>query len=56
MNEQAKKLWKTPQGASLLGKMLDGEPLSQQDKETLEQLKQADPPKISQPSNPANKG
>ena len=45
MNEQAKKLWKTPQGASLLGKMLDGKPLSPQDQQHLQKLKQADPPK-----------
>ncbi len=45
MNEQAKKLWKTPQGGSLLGKMLKGEALTPQDEQHLQKLKQADPPK-----------
>ncbi len=44
MNEQAQKIWKTPHGVSLFGKMLEGKPLDQQDKTTLNQLKTADPP------------
>lgn len=46
MNEAARKLWKTPQGASLLGKMLGGQPMTPQDRQHLEKLKQADPPKV----------
>lgn len=46
MNEAAQKIWKTPQGVSLFEKMLNGEPINEQDRETLNQLKQADPPQI----------
>ena len=48
MNEEAKKLWKTPQGASLLQSMLSGKPMSPQDQQHLLNLKQADPPKMQQ--------
>lgn len=54
VNEEARKIWKTEAGASLLGKMLSGEPLQAEDKLTLQRLKQADPPKLarSQPAEP----
>ncbi len=52
MNEEAKNLWKSPAGGSLLGKMLSGEALSEQDKQTLTELKQADPPKLTEQSPP----
>ena len=53
MNEQAKKLWKTPAGGSLMAKMLSGEPLAPADQAHLLALKQADRPKIIQPKVPA---
>ena len=49
MNEEAKKLWKTPQGESVLSKWMKGEALSPQDQEHLQRLKQADPPNMQQP-------
>lgn len=45
MNEQAHRIWKTPEGVDLLRKMLAGGPLSEQDRQTLNELKRADPPK-----------
>ena len=45
MNEQARRIWKTPEGVALLRKMLDGGPLDGQDRQTLAELKRADPPK-----------
>jgi hypothetical protein len=48
MNEQARRIWKTPEGVSLLRKMLAGETLEGQDRETLDALKRADPPKLAQ--------
>jgi len=50
MNEQARRIWKTPEGVSLLHKMLAGGPLDEQDRQTLAELKRADPPKPVQPS------
>ena len=46
MNEQAKKLWNSPQGVSLFKSMLAGQQPSPQQQQTLHQLKQADPPKM----------
>ena len=46
MNEQAKKIWKSQQGASLLKAMLSGQKPNQEQQQTLQQLKQADPPKL----------
>ena len=48
MNPQARKLWKTPAGAGLLGKMLSGQSLSPQDQRHLQKLKQADPGTLAQ--------
>lgn len=45
MNEQAKKIWNSPQGLSLFKSMLAGQTPDQQELQTLQQLKQADPPK-----------
>ena len=42
ISEQGKKVWKTQQGGNLMRAMLTGSPLTQQDKQTLEQLKQGD--------------
>lgn len=52
MNEQARRIWKTPEGVSLLRKMLAGGPLDVQDRQTLDTLKRADPPK-PQPQQPS---
>ncbi len=52
MKEEAKKLWKTPQGASLLRSMLAGkmpDEISPEERETLNQLKEADPPHLETP-------
>ena len=53
MNEQARRIWKTPEGVGLLRKMLAGGPLDVQDRQTLDTLKRADPPKPQQPSQQA---
>ncbi len=45
MNEQARRIWKTPEGVGLFRKMLAGGPLDVQDRQTLAELKRADPPK-----------
>ncbi len=52
MNEQARRIWKTPDGAGLLRKMLAGGPLDAQDRHTLANLKRADPPKLAQAPSP----
>jgi hypothetical protein len=52
MNEEASKLWKTPQGASLLSKWLQGKPMDPADQEHLAKLKKADPPKLPQTEEP----
>ncbi len=44
MKQEARKIWKSPQGASLLDGMLKGEPPKAQAKATLERLKKAHPP------------
>jgi hypothetical protein len=48
MNEQARRIWKTPEGVGLLRKMLAGEPLDGRDRDALDALKRADPPKLTQ--------
>ena len=53
MNEEARKIWRSPQGVSLFKKMLGGvkpDQISNEDRETLSKLEQADPSKIRQPS------
>jgi hypothetical protein len=52
MNEEARKAWKTPDGAHLFESMLTGRPLSQEDKIYLQILKQIDPPKIRAKAQP----
>lgn len=52
MNEDAKKLWKTRAGGSLMAKMLSGEPLAPEDTAHLKALKQADPAKRPPPAQP----
>ena len=52
MNEQAKKIWNSPQGVGLFRSMLAGQQPSPQQQQALGQLKQADPPQIKQPTNP----
>lgn len=56
MNEQARRIWKAPEGVSLLRKMLEGDPLDEQDRQTLADLRRADPPKphsLPQPQPPS---
>lgn len=48
MNEEARAIWKSPQGVSLLKTMLSGkkpDQISPEERETLERLKKSDPPK-----------
>jgi len=52
MNEQARRIWKTPEGVGLLRKMLAGEDIDAQDRQTLADLKRADPPKLAQGPRP----
>ncbi len=40
ISNQGKRIWGSKQGGSLMRAMLGGQPLTQQDKETLQQLKQ----------------
>lgn len=40
-----KEIWNSPQGVSLFKSLLSGQKLSPQDQQTMQQLKQADPPK-----------
>ncbi len=49
MNEEAKKVWNSPQGVSLFKKMLAGKQPDPQDRKTLDQLKRADPSKTAKP-------
>ncbi len=51
MNEQAKKIWNSPQGVGLFRSMLAGQQPSPQQQQALGQLKQADPPKINKPAS-----
>lgn len=51
MTPEARKAWKTPEGASLLEAMFKGGPLPKADQVTLERFKQIDPPKIK-PTSP----
>ncbi len=51
MNEEARRIWKTPEGASLFQSMLAGlkpDQVSPEQRETLERLKRADPPNPGQ--------
>lgn len=52
MNKQARKIWNSPQGLGLFKQMLAGQQPSPQQQPTLDQLKQADPPKLDQQQNP----
>lgn len=52
MNEEARKLWRTPAGGSLLAKMLSGEAMAPADQAHLQALKAADPPKMQPPAQP----
>ena len=54
MNEEARKLWKTPLGASVFSKWMAGETLSEKEQQHVEKLKKADPaaPKEGKPSTP----
>jgi hypothetical protein len=46
MTPEARKAWKTPEGASLLEAMFKGGPLTREQQVTLEWIKLIDPPKI----------
>lgn len=52
MNEEARKLWKTPAGGSLMAKMLSGEPMAPEDRELLDNMKALDPPKMAAKAHP----
>jgi hypothetical protein len=45
MHPQAKQIWNSPQGVSLLKAMMQAKAPTPQQEDTLAQLKQADPPK-----------
>lgn len=47
MNKQAKQIWNSPQGVSLFKSMLSNQAPTQAQQQTLQQLKQADPPKLT---------
>ena len=55
MNEHARRIWKTPEGVSLLHKMLEGGPLDGQHRQTLADLKRVDPPKAHPQPQPPSK-
>jgi len=55
MNEQARRIWKTPEGVGLLRTMLAGGPLGERDRQTLADLKRADPPKAHPQPQPPSK-
>lgn len=46
MNKAASAMWNTPAGASLMEKMLSGQPLETKDRLLLDKLKQAGQPRI----------
>ena len=50
MNEQARKIFKTPKGAAVFRKILNAEPFSQDDRATLMELERVDPSTIRQPA------
>lgn len=53
MNEEARKIWKTPAGHSLFAAIFDRRPLTPQQQATADQLKRVDPPKLAkQPPRP----
>ncbi len=45
MTPAGRKIWQSKAGRSLLGSMLNGKPLTLQDKLVIDRLKQVDPPK-----------
>ena len=44
MNQQARKIWNSPQGVNLFQQMLSGKPLQAQHNQVVQQLKQIQPP------------
>ena len=44
MNQQARKIWNSPQGVNLFQQVLSGKPLQAQHNQVVQQLKQAQPP------------
>ena len=52
MNPQAKKIWRSPKGASLFRKMLYGQPITSVDRQTLNELKLTEIPQASTNSQP----
>lgn len=52
MNQQARRIWKTPEGVGLLRKRMAGEAVDVQDLQKLGDLKRADPPKLAQGPSP----
>lgn len=53
MTPEGRKIWNSPQGVSLLRAMLAGQAPDQQQQQTLQQLKRADPPKLAQAESPS---
>lgn len=51
MNEQARKIYRTPKGQAVFRKILHAQPFSPEDKETLAALEKADPSTIRQPAS-----
>ena len=52
ISEQGKKIWKTPAGGNLMRAMLGTQPMTEQDKQTLQELKQtSNSEEVSQYSN-----
>ena len=52
ISEQGKKIWKTPAGGNLMRAMLCTQPMTEQDKQTLQELKQtSSSEEVSQYSN-----
>lgn len=43
MNQQARKIWNSPQGVNLFQQMLSGKPLQAQHNQVVQQLEQAQP-------------
>jgi hypothetical protein len=54
MNEEARKLWKTPLGGSILSKWMTGETLNEEEQQHVQKLKKVEPstPKDDKPSPP----
>lgn len=51
MNEQSRKIYKTPKGAAVFRKILYAQPFGPEDRETLMNLERVDPTTIRQPAS-----